>query len=90
MTPNTPVLELYVRLFVAESDVDEILLLNVFQSDDESRPLFRDPAVGKFHVTVFPDAVIVKSVPVVDVANSCVAPVCVCPTGPRAVIAVVR
>ena len=54
VTPNTPVVELYVRLFVAESDVDEILLLNTVQSDEESRPREREDAVGMFSVCVEP------------------------------------
>ncbi len=39
---------------VAESDVEDILLLNTVQSDDESRPSDSEDAVGMFSVCVDP------------------------------------
>ena len=41
-------------MFVAERDVDDILLLNTVQSDDERRPSDSDDAVGMFSVCVEP------------------------------------
>ena len=45
------------------------MLLKVFQSVDDKRPLFVALAVGILNVWVSEALVIVKSVPVVDVAN---------------------
>jgi hypothetical protein len=55
---------------------DDILLSNLVQSVEVRRP--RDVAEdeGMFHVWVFPAEVTVKSVPVVEVANVWVVPVC--------------
>ena len=72
------------------SDVDEILELKVDQSVDESFPFDDTPANGRLNVRVEPDPVIVKSVPVVDVASVTAGPVVVCPTGPIEVRAEVR
>ena len=58
-----------------ESDELEILLLKIDQSVDESFPFAVRDANGRLNVWVFPDAVIVKSVPVVEVARVWVAPV---------------
>lgn len=52
----------------------------------ESLPFANREANGKLKVCVLLEAVIVKSVPLVEVANSCVPPVCVCPNGPIAVM----
>lgn len=51
------------------ASVYDTLLLNVFQSVELSNPLTPLAAVGMFHVMVDPAPVIVKSVPVVLVAN---------------------
>ena len=72
------------------SDVDEILELKVDQSVDESFPFDETPANGRLNVRVEPDPVIVKSVPVVDVARVTAGPIVVCPTGPIEVRAEVR
>ena len=66
------------------------LLLNVLQSVEERRPRLEADAVGRLNVTVLPEAVMVKSVPVVLEARVTVGPVCVCPAGPMAVTAEVR
>ena len=47
----------------------DTLLLNTVQSDDESFPFAVNEANGRLKVWVLPDAVIVKSVPVVEVAR---------------------
>ena len=65
-TPNTPVAELQVRLFVAEREEEEILLLKVVQSDDESKPRDKDEAVGMFRVCTPPTEVMPKP-PLFDV-----------------------
>jgi len=62
---------LYVRLFVAESDVEDILLLNTVQSDDESRPRDSEDDVGMFSVCVDPVDVNPNPPFVDDVANVC-------------------
>ncbi len=56
------------------------------QSAEESFPVFAAEAVGKLYVIVLPEAVMVKSVPVVEVARVTVLPVCVWPAGPMAVM----
>jgi hypothetical protein len=58
--------ELYVRLFVAERDDDEIFCENVVQSDDESSPRDSDDDVGMFSVCTEPADVKPKP-PLVDV-----------------------
>ena len=68
----TPVLETYEIPVPPESDVEEILLLNTDQSLDESAPLLVAEAVGRLKVMVAPEPVMVKSVPVVEVAKSAV------------------
>ena len=83
---NTPVEELYARGYEAERDEDEILLLKTDQSVPERSPRTEAAALGRLKVIVFPAAVIVKSVPVVEDARSCVPPVCVWPAGPNAVM----
>ena len=60
---------MYVRLFVAERDVDDILLLNTVQSDDERRPRDSEDAVGMFSVCVLPADVKPNPPFVDDVAN---------------------
>lgn len=52
-----------------------ILLLNVVQLAEESKPLLVAEAVGKLKVCTVPAELIVKSVPDVPVANVCTAPV---------------
>ena len=69
---NTPVVALYASGYVAEREVELILLLKVDQSLDESAPLFVAEAVGRLKVMVAPLPVMVKSVPVVEVASSAV------------------
>lgn len=64
--------------------------LKVDQSVLESFPVFEADATGKLNATVFVEAVIVKSVPVVEDAKRTVGPVWVCPAGPSAVTAAVR
>ena len=51
-------------------------------------PLEVSDANGRLKVCVLPLAVMVKSVPFVEVARSCVPPVCVWPKGPSAVMPV--
>ena len=51
------------------------LLLNVVQLADERRPLEDPEAVGRLKVWAVPDEEILKSVPLVPVANVWVAPV---------------
>ena len=51
------------------------LELNVVQSAEESNPRLEAEAVGKLKVCVVPEETMPKSVPVVPVANVCVAPV---------------
>jgi hypothetical protein len=70
---------LYASGAVAERDVEEILLLKVVQSVDERRPRADADAVGMLKVMVFAAAVMVKSVPVVEVARIWVLPVWVWP-----------
>ena len=65
----TPVAELYAMPLPPESEVEEILLLKVFQSVEESLPLFAAEANGRLKFSVLPVFVIVKSVPVVVVAS---------------------
>jgi len=74
---KAPVEELYARGAEAESDVEEILLLNMVKSLAASAPRTAVDAVGRLNVIVFEDAVIVKSLPAVEVARVCVPPVCV-------------
>ena len=83
---NTPVEELYASGVVAESDVEDILLLKTDQSAVVSSPRFVAEADGKLNVIVFPAPVMVKSEPEVEVANVA-APLVTCwPAGPTAVI----
>lgn len=74
-------------LVAMEVTVPEPLLLKVVQSAEDNAPRLLAEAVGRLNVCVLPDAVIVKSVPVVLVAIVCVAPLCVWPVGPSAVMA---
>ena len=68
----------------------DCLLLNVLQSVVDNSPLFEAEAVGKLNVSVDPTPVIVKSVPVVDVASVTDGSVVVWLTGPIEVNADVR
>jgi hypothetical protein len=72
------------------SEVDEILLLKILQSVEESLPFDASPANGRLNVRVDPLPVIEKSVPRVDVASVTAGPVVVCPIGPIEVSAAVR
>ena len=65
----TPVEELYAIPLPAESDEDEILLLKTLQSAEVSLPVFAADAFGRLKIVCWPELVIVKSVPVVLVAN---------------------
>ena len=69
---KAPVLELYDKGADALRLVEETLLLKSDQSLDERAPLNVADAVGKLKVMVAPEPVMVKSVPVVEVANSAV------------------
>lgn len=53
----------------------DCLALKVDQSVDESLPVFEAEATGRLKVWVVPLEVMVKSVPLVELANVCVAPV---------------
>ena len=64
--------------------VEEILFWKTLQSADVRRPRFVADADGILKVTVPPAAVMVKSVPFVEVAKRTL-PVWVCPAGPTAV-----
>ena len=66
---KAPVLELYDKGADALSEVEEILLLNSDQSFNERAPLAVADAVGRLKVMVLLAAVMVKSVPVVEVAS---------------------
>ena len=66
---KAPVLELYDKGAEALKLVEEILLLKLWKSVDESAPLFVAEAVGRLKVMVLLAAVMVKSVPVVEVAS---------------------
>lgn len=70
----------------AESDEDEILLLNAAQSVAVSLPVFVAEAIGRLNVMVSAAAVMVKSLPAVVVAKVMVVPLCVWPAGPIAVM----
>ena len=72
------------------SEVEDSLALNVVQSVVERSPLFAPDAVGRFHVSVEPEPVTEKSVPVVEEAIITAGPVVVCPVGPIEVSAAVR
>ena len=85
-----PVEELYEMPAPAESDVLPSLLLKTLQSVVVSRPRFADEADGRLKVIVAPEPVMVKSLPVVEVAKRTAGPVVVCPAGPIDVRAVVR
>lgn len=63
-------------------ELEEILLLKTVQSVAVSLPVFEADAIGRLKVTVSLDAVMVKSLPVVEVANVTVVPLCVWPAGP--------
>ena len=69
-----------------ESEVEEILFWKTLQSADVRRPRFVADADGMLKVIMFPAAVIVKSVPVVDVASVCVPPDWSWPAGPMDVM----
>ena len=56
-------------------DEEDILLLNIDQSVDDSLPLAVAEEKGRLNVWVSPLAVMVKSVPVVEVARVWVEPV---------------
>ena len=75
---------------VAESDDDEIFCENTVQSAEESNPRFDPDAVGRLNVMVSPEPVMVKSVPLVDVAKVVVGPSDVWFRGPMAVMADVK
>jgi len=77
LKPMAPEPELYVIGSVPERDEEDILLLNIDQSDEESLPLAVAEEKGRLNVWVSPLAVMVKSVPVVDVERVWVEPVCV-------------
>ena len=62
-------LELYDKGAEALKLVEEILLLKVVKSVDERAPLAVAEAVGRLKVMVLLAAVMVKSVPVVEVAS---------------------
>lgn len=66
------------------------MLLKRVQSAEESLPVFAADATGRFQVMVFPLAVTVKSVPVVEVARVTAGPVWSAPAGPIEVTAEVR
>ena len=83
MLVMTPVADEYVIPVPPERLVEEILLLKVVKSVDESAPLLVADAVGRLKVMVLPAPVMVKSVPAVEVAKSAV-PAVVCPAGPTA------
>lgn len=70
--------------------VVETLLLKVVQSVEERSPLLADEAVGRLKVMVSPEPVMVKFVPVVEVAKVVVGPSEVWPRGPIAVMAEVK
>jgi hypothetical protein len=67
-------------------EVDDTLLLKRDQSEVERRPRFAEDAVGILNVMVLPLAVMVKSVPVVELARVTDGPVCDWPVGPMPVI----
>ncbi len=81
----TPVEELYEMPAPVESDVEPSFPLKVFQSVEVRSPRLADDALGRLNVTVEPVPVMVKSLPVVEVANTTAGPVVVCPTGPMEV-----
>ena len=82
------VLAEFVRGYVKVSA--SCLLVNVVKSDVDNSPLFNAEAVGMLNVNVDPAPVIVKSVPVVDVASVTAGPVVVWFVGPIEVSADVR
>ena len=67
---NKPVPELYDNGALAPRLDDETLLLNVLQSLLVSTPRFVAEALGRLKVIVLPAPVMVKSEPVVEVANN--------------------
>ena len=80
----TPVELLYAIPVPALSEVEPSLPLKVDQSDDVRTPLFVALAEGRLNVMVWPDPVIVKSLPVVDVAKRTEPEVTCWPVGPIA------
>jgi hypothetical protein len=60
----------------------ETLLLKVDQSEVERSPRLLADAVGKLKVSVEPEPVMAKSVPLVEEAKVTAGPVVVCPAGP--------
>jgi len=75
LKPIAPEPELYVSSADVSMDEEDILLLNIDQSDEDSLPLAVAEEKGRLNVWVSPLAVIVKSVPVVDVERVWVEPV---------------
>ena len=65
----TPVEELYAMPLPAESEVEDSLLLNVVQSAEVRRPRAVADAFGMLKIVCWPLLVMVKSLPVVDVAK---------------------
>jgi hypothetical protein len=86
----TPVAGVYEMTDAPEREVEETLLLKSVQSAEESLPVFAAEATGRLKVIVFPLAVTVKSVPVVEVARVTAGPVWREPAGPIEVTAAVR
>ena len=84
--PKTPVEELYVSGYTAESDVLEILLLKTDQSAEVRRPRTAADALGRLKVRTSPEAVMLKSEPEVEDARVWVEPVWYWPAGPIAVM----
>ena len=66
---KAPVEELYASGADAESDDEEILLLNVAQSEDVSTPRFVAEEEGRLKMVCWPELVMVKSLPTVEVAK---------------------
>ena len=66
---NAPVLLLYARGADAESEEEEILFWKVDQSVDVSTPRFVADAEGRLKMVCCPELVMVKSTPLVVVAN---------------------
>ena len=69
-------------IYVEAAVAVESLLLNVVQSVEERSPRLEADAVGKLKVSVLPEPVMVKSVPVVEEASVTDGPVASCPSGP--------
>ena len=67
-----------------ESEVDDILLLKFVKSAEVRRPRLVSEADGMLNAMVWPLPVMVKSLPVVDVAKSTEPEDTCCPSGPTA------